>query len=347
MPETKFDNPFALQLVDVDKADVLELSGVFLPMLKTAQAIADKAMSMVVTDECQTELISECHDMEMKLRKIRTDADKERLALGKSALRKKQAIDGHFKVIRFCTEPAEEHLREQKNFVKLAKEKRLAELSESRIEQLSEFEVDTEPSFWQRQCEFYNLAEMSEGGFQQLLETVKFQHERKLADQKKEEEELVARAAAEVKRQKEMEAENERLVAEIKKEQQEREKMEAKREEEANKQRVLGAKVLAKVEEKMAKERQAKQEAEKKLAEERKEWQEAEQLQAELEQQKLERIKAARLAPDKKKLEKLAVIIAAIEMPEVTSKEAKSIIEVTIELLNKASNYIKTKSLNL
>jgi len=55
----------------------------------------------------------------------------------------------------------------------------------------------------------------------------------------------------------------------------------------------------------------------------------------------------ARLAPDKKKLERLAATIVGLEMPEVSSKEAKNIIESAVEMLNKTSNFIKQKSIDL
>lgn len=55
----------------------------------------------------------------------------------------------------------------------------------------------------------------------------------------------------------------------------------------------------------------------------------------------------AKLAPDKKKLQVLAMAIAGIEVPEVTSKEAKDIIENIIYLLDKTSNYIRRKCADL
>lgn len=91
---------------------------------------------------------------------------------------------------------------------------------------------------------------------------------------------------------------------------------------------------------------------------------ENEKLKAELERKKKEgeaarkkqeaeeaaRIKAekeARLAPEKKKLEDLAVRIVQVEIPEVKSEEAKKVISGVVELLNKTSSYIKSNCINL
>ena len=57
--------------------------------------------------------------------------------------------------------------------------------------------------------------------------------------------------------------------------------------------------------------------------------------------------KEKKLEPDKKKLEQLAIKIVSLEMPEVKNEEAKKIINGVIDLLNKTSNFIKTKIIDL
>ena len=67
-----------------------------------------------------------------------------------------------------------------------------------------------------------------------------------------------------------------------------------------------------------------------------------------LDQEKeMQEAREARLAPDKKKFEELALAITRIEMPEVKSDDAKKVISGVVNLLNKTSNYIKTTIINL
>lgn len=331
MTQEIIKRPFTKELSAVNKNKAVELSGVFTPFLEMAKAINAKAMELIVTDESQTDIIQQCHDMQMELVKIRTDADKERKRFGDTARLEVNAINGIFNVIKYCTIPAEEHLKKQKNFAKLLKEKKQAELSEKRTLELSEFKIETE---------YYNLGEMSEEGFQQLLKSAKIAYEQQKEAELKAEKERIAKEKEEVEERKRITEENKRLkteaeeherLAEIDREKQAQ--IEAKRKTKEEKQRL-------KYEAEHKKEREERERVEAILREKEAKEEKAQQEAAAKERE-------AKLAPDKKKLEALAVTITGLEMPEVTSKEAKDIVANAVELLNKTSNYIKQRCVDL
>ena len=110
-------------------------------------------------------------------------------------------------------------------------------------------------------------------------------------------------------------------------------KVETQRKEKQEKERAI-------YETQLKKERDKKSKIEAKLKQKQ---EEEEQARREVEEKERE----AKLAPDKKKLERLAVTIQEIQMPDVTSKEAKNIIENVVGLLNKTSNFIKEKSITI
>lgn len=62
---------------------------------------------------------------------------------------------------------------------------------------------------------------------------------------------------------------------------------------------------------------------------------------------KKEKERSLLLAPDKEKLNNLAIEITAIKMPKVKDQKAKKVIIQTIELLNSLSNYIKANAIKL
>ena len=57
--------------------------------------------------------------------------------------------------------------------------------------------------------------------------------------------------------------------------------------------------------------------------------------------------RAAAAAPDRVKLEQLAVSVVSMKMPEVNSDEAKAVIVNVVKLLNKTSNFIKEQTVKL
>ena len=340
----KTENQLTIHLKEnnVSEETALKLNNSFSPFFEQAIEWKEKAESINVTNSDQVQEMTISREIRLALRGIRTDSDKKRKELKEASLREGRAIDGMANIIKFLIVPIEEHLQKQEDFVKIQREKEIEELNESREHELQEYEIDTS---------FYNLGEMPEEGYTQLLESAKFSFETKKKADQEIERQKIEREKAYQEEQEKIRKDNERL----KKEAAEREASEKKR----------ATKEDAERKEREEKERKKQVEFDAKLKEEREkrekierdEHEKHEKLKAEIkakedaerkEREKIEaRQKAAELAPDKKKLESLAVRIVQIELPELKSEEAKAIIKSVVELLNKTSNYIKEKTINL
>lgn len=331
-----------IQISGVENETALSLENIFTPYFQQASEWKEKAEKLVITDASQVKEMQEAREARLALKNIRVAVEKQRVALNEDGLRKTKAINGIANVIKFLIVPIEEHLQKQEDFVKIQEEQRKAQLKEDREKEMAQYEAETT---------FYDLANMPEETYLNLLTNAKEQYKLKQEVQRKIEEERIAREKAEAEERERVRIENERL----RKEAEEREKaieaerkaqqaeLEKQRKEAEEKQKVIEAQLKKEREEREKIEAQRRaEEAEKRRTEEverkRKEDEEKARIKAE---------KDAKLAPDKKKLEALAVTITGIEMPEVNSDEAKIIVKSVIELLNKTSNYIREKSLNL
>lgn len=325
------DNPLAVELKKVEEKTAIELRNTFMPFFEQADEWAKKAKAIVVTNAEQTKEMELARQARLNLKNIRVEVEKKRKQLKEESLRTGKAIDGMANIIKYLIIPVEEYLQQQEDFVKQQEARRKAELAEKRVSELLKYEVETE---------YYNLTDMSENGYDQLLQTSKIVYEQRKEAERKAEEDRIAREKAEAEERKWMQEENERLKAEA-----------AKRERQME----------------TAREKQAKLDAERKVREDKerktyelqlaKEREETKKIEAELKAKKeaeekarqeiLAKEREAKLAPDKKKLQVLAITIMEIEMPEVVSQEAKNIVENVITLLNKTSNYIKEKCIVL
>ncbi len=296
----------------------------------------------LIKKEISNGVCVEARDLRLKLVKVRTgisDIHKTQksffLASGKfvDAWKNKETLP----VIQM-----EEKLLDLEKYYEKIEQEKKDKIRIKRISELEKYEFDTS---------FYNLGEMPEEGYTQLLESAKFSFETKKKADQEIERQKIKREKAYQEEQEKIRKDNERLREQAS----EREVAEKKR----------AAKEDAERKEREEKERKKQVEFDAKLKEEREkrekierdEHEKHEKLKAEIkakedaerkEREKIEaRQKAAELAPDKKKLESLAVRIVQIELPELKSEEAKAIIKSVVELLNKTSNYIKEKTINL
>src|SRR3990167_2280088 len=314
------DNLIAVQIreieKEIEKETALELITVFMPFFEQTDEWAKKAKEILVTDISQIKEMGLAREARLGLKDIRVEVEKKRKVLKEESLRKGKAIDGMANIIKFLIIPIEEHLQEQEDFVKRQEEKRKSELVEKRKNELLKFEIETG---------YYNLADMSEEGYSQILETSILVYKQKQETLVKAEQEKIAKEKAEAEEKERIKLETERQAREKK----EKEAYETK----LKKERAEKAKLEAELKAKQAEEEKKKLIAEARIRKE-KEAKEKEE-------------PDAKLAPDKMKLNLLAVAIQAITMPDVTSKEAKEIIKGVVDLLNKTTNFIKQKSINL
>jgi hypothetical protein len=289
-----------------------------------AKKIAGESKSIVVSDETQVDDMHKAREYRLKLKEIRVNADKTREELKSQSLREGNAIQGVFNIIKALIVPVEEYLEKQEKFAEVKEAERIANIYGERVEKLSKYVTDVT---------LYNIRDMADEVFENLLSGCKSSWEKARADEAKTEADRLAQVEANRLEQEKIRKENEKLRAEA----EEKDKaLAVEREEQAKALRKVNEekeKVEAKL--RAEKEAQAKKEADEKAVADAK-------LKADEEAKR-----KSLLAPDKEKLLELANIIDKIEMPNVASDSAGSVIKETKEVLNHLTNLIREKSKTL
>lgn len=300
-----------------------------------------KALSIQITRPDQIREMKLARETRLALREIRIKADKRRKEMKEDSLRRGKAIDGAFNMLAHAIEPLERHLLEQEQFIARMEEERKAKLKIEREDALRPF---TDVSL-------YQLGEMDEATFNQLLETNRLGYAARQEAAKKAEAERIERErieaearakreAAEAAERARIKAENERLKAEREaaeiaaRAEREAAQAEARRIAENNRKEREAIEAKAKAE-REAIEAKAKAEREAAAAQARKEREAREAAEAalkakEVEEQKkrdaaLAAARAAAAAPDREKLTKLAADIRALEIPLLTTAAGREI----------------------
>lgn len=303
----------------------------FTTYFEQAKELEQKARTIVVTDVAQVAEMKQAREARLMLKGIRVEAEKTRVSLKEQSLREGKAIDGIANVIKALVVPIEEYLENQEKFAERIEEERKAKILNERTFAVSQYVLDTS---------VYNLRDMNDDGFAQLIASLETAKQLQLEAEKKAQEEL-NRIESERKAEEErIRKENE----ELKKEREAREKeiaierakaeAELKKQEEARqKEREAREKVEAELRKKEEDEKKAKAEAEAKVI--------AERLAQEEEERK------ALLAPDKEKIAAYAQRIKELEAPKGLSKEAQAIIDqaekellATVQKMREAYNNI-------
>lgn len=313
----------------------------------------DTIKSIVITSPEETGKMKMAREGRLTLKNMRLEAEKlvktkredvkyrmnEFLLEDKLWLKAGQMIEATFKSL-------ETKLEEKEKFAERWEAQKKEELKQERLAELIPLGFQYDAGF--------DLGNMNEQMFQSLkLGLVKAKEEREQAERDRiekekaeaaerlriEQENLRLKAEAELK-EKALAEERSRIEAERKAEQdkarKEREELEAKANAErlaaekiVNEQRIANEKLQAEIKAKEAQAAKEKQEAElKKLAEEK--------------AQRLAEKKAA-AAPDKIKLERFALLIDELELPELKSPEADQILSDAKGLLMKVSKFIREK----
>lgn len=278
-------------------------------------------------------------ELRLEAVKVRTGALKLKDAEKESLLNESNLIQSEFNRVKAICETTETELSriEKHREIELARIKE--ELRINRSELLSPY-VDN--------VSLFPVSEMTQEAFDTLLNGQKLVHEAKVEALRKAEAERIERERLEAEEREKQRLENIRLKEEAEKREKEiaaeRAKAESERkklEEKAKKEKALAdAKLKAEKEanEKLQAEIKAKAEAEAKAKRD-----EQARIDAELKAKAIAE-KKAKAAPDKEKLSLLIGVIAGIEMPEVSSDEAKDILKNVNVLLGKVVNYIEENS---
>ena len=289
-----------------------------------AKKIASESKSIIVSDETQIDEMNKAREYRLKLKDIRVNADKTREELKSQSLREGNAIQGVFNIIKALIVPVEEYLEKQEKFAEFKEIERKANLYGERVEKLSKYVTDVT---------LYNIKDMADEVFENLLSGCKTSWEKARDDEAKAEADRLAKIESDRLEQEKIRLENDKL----RKEAEEKEKaLAVERAKQADEIRKLNEeKEKAEAKLKAEKEAQLKKEAELKAIEDAK-------VKAE---QEIKR--KSLLAPDKEKLLELANIIDKIEMPNVASDSAGVVIKETKAKLDFLTNLIREKAKQL
>jgi hypothetical protein len=284
-----------------------------------------KVDGLEITDVAQKKEMKLARDTRLELKKIRVAAEKTKKELKDGVLKEGRFIDATFGLIANSTKPLEADLLEKENFAKRKEAERKERLRVERTEKLKPLGVNVQ---------FLDLENMTDEGFEQLLEISQRAYEKRQEEQRKAEEERIAKEKAEAEERARIEAENARLRAEAK--ERERQLAEEREKREAAERAAREAREAAERAEREKREeedRRAREEAEaaqralreKQEAEERVRREESARIEA---QRKAEEEEKKRLeaAGDKEKLSAYFDQVLSLEVPTVKSGEATGIL---------------------
>ena len=331
------ENQLAKIITDsgLDKTKSQVLMEQFSNYFEMAAEWENRANALVITSIEQKEEMKLAREGRLYLRDKRVQVEKTRKQLKENSLREGQTIDAIAKIITNLIAPIESNLEEKEKFAEIQEAKRIEKAREDRTKESYPY------------IEFIpygiDLGKMDDDNYHKLLNGAKLQMQAKqeaeakaeaerIENERKLEEDRVARAKAEAEEREKQRLENEKLRKEAEERErqmaEERAKAEAQRKkaeeiarrerEEAERkldfEREQKRKLEAELKAKEDAERQAKLEAERKALEE--------QRKREAEERK------AKNAPDKEKLLEFANVIEAIKYPELLTDDAKKILEV-------------------
>ena len=308
--------------------------------------------------------------LRLELRSIRTAADKDRMKLKEDSLRRGKAIDGVQALLEYQLIPIEEAMEKIEKAEELAEAKRKEELKQERLKELSPY----------ADGQFYDLGNMPDLQWQQLLSGAKAAHDAKVAAAAKAEAdrieaERLAAETARIKREEEaaererMRAENELLaqvaaqerkvreeaerIAKLERAEAERKATEAR----AEADRVAKAEAKRRDDELAAERAKAKAESDRIFALADIERKKKEKLEADLKalavaEQKAKdaeakRQKDAAAAPDKAKVYALAKLLNDLEIPDLTTDAGRELKAKIRAQAQKFASWLETEAVKL
>lgn len=312
----------------------------FKSIFDTAKELEIKARAIKVTSVDQVEEMKKARELRITIKNLRCDANNKRIELKEESIRTGKVIQGFFNVIEALTKPMETYLENQENFAERIKEQERVELAIKRQELLTKYVEDVS---------VYNLKEMSEAGFNELLKSSEIAYNNRIAEEQKAERERIEKEQKlELHRNrkdllipywafvKNVDLNDLSLLTE---EQFKESLSDAKKSQAAyDKEQKEKDALLKKQQEEIDEQNRKQQEIDDRLAQEKKEKEEQEQKEQEQKRQ-------AQLAPDKDKLATLANSLMLIEYPELKDEKAIEILDNVKELIKKVNIYI-VKNIN-
>lgn len=330
----------------IEESKATQIAEQFQPMLdkmKELEAEYNEVIQIPIDDVSAKFKASELRKKYVKVRTGTAEIHKQQKAFYLSAGR---FIDGWKNAQLFASEGLEKRLQEIENHFENLEKQKIVDLNNSRLEILKEYNVDGSTM---------NLGTMTDNVWVSFLSGTKMEFENKKTLALKAEEERLAKEKAEAEEQARVKAENEKLKIENEAKEKQLAEAEALRKSEqekadkilAEQKRIADEKeVKAKIESeaKLKSEREAKEKQETELsAQKEKERIAEEEKQAKELSESKARTKALN-APEKTKLIALSKTVRAIELPTVSTDEAKIIVQQVEGLIRKLCSFIDEKS---
>jgi hypothetical protein len=303
----------------------------------------NKAKMLVITNISQIAEMKMADEGRKFLKQKRIEVEKTRKILKENSLREGQTIDSIARILTNLISPIENDLEQKAKYREIKEAELKQAIKLERLKLLEPYDSCTDT---------YMIGEMSEAGFQNYFAGMKLNYEKRLADERRAEEERLATIEAEKKRQEAIKLENERL----KKEAEEKEKVLAEERCKAMaEKKALEEKIEVERQKALEERRKAEAEQQRKFETERKEKERlAEEIRKKVEVERKTREKAeadrkaqitaerkAKLAPDKTKLLVFMQTINDLPRPEVKSIEAADIASKANIFLVQTANFIK------
>ena len=287
---------------------VTTYAAMFVPFLQTVKELSQKAATIkkVEPDATDAKLARE---IRLAMVKNRTATGKQK-DLGKAnLLAETNLIQSLHNVVINTSTLIESELEAVEKYAENKEKERKQLLQKRRAEQLSQYIAD---------CSLYDLANMTDEVFANLLESQRLLHEQKIAEAARLEAERIEREAEELRQREAQRIENERLKKELAEKEaaiiaERKQQEELQRKQAAEQQAKLDAE--RKEREKIVAELKAKQLEEERLRKEKEAAEKAAALAA----------KKAAAAPDKKKIESALNNLPAIVFGELKSAEAVAV----------------------
>ena len=203
------DTPKELQVIvqqnSLQPATAQSLQASFAPIFSQARSVIEKSRGIVVTDANQKLEMKMARACRLELKAIRVTGDKLRKELKDESLRVGRAIDGFNAILLHIVETEEKRLQAQEDFVEQQEAQRKATLKADREKVLATIQVDPN---------LYQLGDMSEETFQQLVEGTKLARAAEAERRRKEEADRIAKEKADAEERERIRLENERLKKE-------------------------------------------------------------------------------------------------------------------------------------
>ena len=310
----------------VSAETVESLKSAFVPIAIEAEAAISEARSIVINGEPKVSEAKAAAGARRRLKDARLTCERTRKSIKEDSLRKTKAIDGVAGYIAAQIEPEESRMQEIEDYEARQIEARKAKFKRDREAALQPYIAD---------LSFYQLGEMPQSAFDQLLESSKTAHEARIAAAAKAEADRLAKEKADRQERARIAAENARLKAEA-----DARELAAKAERDRAAKELAAAQAKAKrereaveakareerraAEAKAQREREAAAEALRQEREARAKLEAAAQAKADAEAKRIaaeqEAVRKAAAAPDNAKILAVAAVVRAVVVPPIDRK---------------------------